>query len=275
MTDSVIAWQRENLPFLRACGVAPACTDQVSVFAPWLWMDERFDTLLESLLTAVLATRYFCGNLKVTVIVNRMTPALEKCLENTEVELFMAPHIRGGSGAGRELNLDSIQNMHTRVDTDYFLTIQHHAFPIRRGLNAFVGRFDYIAAPWKFGKDDWITRCLLHHRHDVGNGAFSLRSRRIHEMASWYFRRKYKLIPFCYLLIDDYFLCKVLPSWERKYRETIKIASPEEAVEFSLEENVTFYEQQNAHPFGFHGPVAFTRLLADRKTPEILTTVQG
>ena len=46
-------------------------------------------------------------------------------------------------------------------------------------------------------------------------------------------------------------------------------------MEFSLEENVTFYEQQNAHPFGFHGPVAFTRLLADRKTPEILTTVQG
>lgn len=264
-TDPVIEWQMRNLPALRAMRFNLPCSRDVTLIANWFWSDERFDTLLDSLLAAVLMTWHTCGRLPVVLMVNRVTPKLQRMADEWGVRLLVLPHLKGGGGNVRDINRDSIMNLASRFDTEYVLSFQHHAFPVRAGLESFLGKYDYIGAPWVFGKDDWVTRLLLRHRGDVGNGAFTLRTRHLCEIISWYYRRKYKLLPHCFLVIDDYFIAKTLPSFEKKYRETIRIAPADVAANFALEDNVALHESIHANPFGFHGPVAFARLLSEGK----------
>jgi len=273
--DPVIKWQTENLPALKRLAWEPPCSREVTLLTPWLWRDERFDGLLDSLLAAILMAWRFCGRLPVVLLVNRVTPALQAMSDEWGLRLQVEPHIKGGGGNAMELNRDLISNVAQRFDTEYVLTFQNHAFPIRAGLKAFLGKFDYIGAPWVFGKDDWITRFLLRHRYDVGNGAFSLRSRHLCETLAWYYRRKYKLLPHCYLVNDDYFIGKTLPSFEKRYRETMRIAPPELAATFALEDNVELHAAVNARPFGFHGPAAFGLLLREGKVPDVRVCGKG
>lgn len=268
--DPVVAWQARNLPYLRGLSFAPPCSGKVTLFSPWLWVDERFDQLLDSLLAAILMAWRACGRLPVVLLVNRVTPPLRALAEEWGVHLQVEHHLKGGGGNVCGLNRDAIMNLHKRFDTEYVLTFQNHAFPLRAGLLEFVGKYDYIGAPWAFGKDDWITRTLLRHRLDVGNGAFSLRSRSLCETLAWYFRRKYRFLPHCYLVNDDYFIGKTLPSFERRYRETIRIAPPEVAATFALEDNVDVHAAVHARPFGFHGPAAFEFLRGEGQIPNVL-----
>ena len=267
--DPVLEWQSRNLAALKRLSFAQPCSPEVTLLSPWLWSDERFDTLLDSLLAAILMGWRFCGRLPVVLMVNRVTPALQKMSDEWGIRLQVEPHIKGGGGNARELNRDAILNLSRRFETEYVLSFQNHAFPIREGLLDFLGKYDYVGAPWVFGKDDWITRFLLWHRYDVGNGAFSLRSRGLCETVAWYYRRKYKLLPHCYLVNDDYFIGKTLPSFEKRYRETMRVASPEVAAAFALEDNVELHEAIQARPFGFHGPAAFKVLQSEGQVPDV------
>lgn len=268
-SDPVMEWQEKNLPILRTLKFGPPCSRDVTLITNWLWSDERFNTYLDQLLAAVLMTWHTCGRLPVVLMVNRVTPTLQRMSDEWGIGLSVLPHLRGGGGNVRDINRDSILNLADRFETEYALSFQHHAFPLRAGLPAFLGRYDYIGAPWVFGKDDRITRLLLRHRGDVGNGAFTLRTRRLCETISWYYRRKYKLLPHCFLVIDDYFIAKTLPSFERKYRETIRIAPAEVAANFALEDNETLHSAVHANPFGFHGPRAFAQLLREGRVPDL------
>lgn len=266
--DPVMTWQARNLPALKKQCFSPPCSRDVTLLTPWLWSDERFDSLLDSLLAAILMAWRFCGRLPVVLLVNRVTPALQAMSDEWGLRLSVEPRLRGGGGNGRDLNRDAILNLSKRFDTEYVLTFQNHAFPIRAGLTEFLGAYDYLGAPWVAGKDDWITRFLLRHSGDVGNGAFTLRSRHLCETVAWYYRRKYKLLPHCFLVIDDYFIGKTLPSFEKKFRESISIAPAEVAATFALEDNLALHKAIHANPFGFHGSVAFANLMREGKIPD-------
>jgi hypothetical protein len=266
--DPVVEWQRHHLHALMASSFREPGSSDVTLLTYWLWVDERFDSLLDSLLTAVLMAWKMCGRLPVTLIVNRITPPLLKMSEEWGIRLSFEAHIKGGGGNVRELNRDAILNLAKRFSTEYALTFQHHAFPLRPGLLDFLGRYDYIGAPWAFGKDDWVTRLLLPHRLDVGNGAFTLRSRKLCETTAHYFR-KYRFLPHCYLFNDDYFIGKTLPSWEKEYRKSIRIAPPEVAATFSLEDNIALHKSLHAQPFGFHGPSAFLHLMSEGQIQDV------
>lgn len=227
----------------------------------WLWMDERFDTRLDGLEGAILMAWKHCGILPVTLLVNRVTTKLSKLADQYGVRLVVDTTVKGGGGSVRDLNRKVISESKDWFDTDYMLTFQDHAFPLRSGIEEYLDKWDYIAAPWAFGKDDWITRFLLPHRRDVGNGAFSLRSRNLCERTSYYFQRHYKHFPHCYLLCDDYFIGKTLPSWERNYRREVNIAPADIASRFALEDNLDLQKQHSTLPFGFHGPAAFEYLV--------------
>lgn len=261
--DPVLAWQARNLPILRKAAYAGPCSPDVTMISHWLWGDDRFDTLLDSLLASILMAWRNCGRLPVVLVVNRVTPRLKKMVTEWGIGLMVETTMRGGGGNVRDLNRDAIMNLHNRFGSHYVLTFQNHAFPLRPTLLEFLGKYDYIGAPWVFGKDDWVTRLLLRNRQDVGNGAFTLRSRELCEMTAYYFRRKYRHLPHCYLFNDDYFIGKTLPSCEKRFRETIRIAPPEAAATFSLEDNVKLHRAVHARPFGFHGPSAFRQLLVE------------
>ena len=265
MSDSALKWLLDRLPELKQ-GEYPKGRfwNRVTLVTNWLWMDDRFDTRLNGLLGAVLMTWHHCGRVPVTLIVNRVTERLGKMAEEWGIRLIVEPEFKGGGGNARDLNRNTILHLGDWIDTEYALTFQDHAFPLRSGLEEFLGRWDYIGAPWPFDADDWITRLLLPRRGHVGNGAFTLRSRNLCDRVAYYYRRHFRFFPHCYLFNDDYFIGKTLPSWERNFLKEVRIAPPEIAARFSLENNRSLQDQIGELPFGFHGPEAFSYLM-DKK----------
>ena len=256
--DGALVWLNERMPELVAADYAPGdFFGRVTLLTNWLWMDERFDTRLDGLLGSVLMTWRHIGRVPVRLIVNRITPKLRKMADQWDFGLILKPEFKGGGGNGRDLNRNTICHMAEWFDTEYALTFQDHAFPLRPGLEEFLGSWDYVGAPWPLDCDDWITRILLPHRGHVGNGAFTLRSRNLCERTAYYYNRHFRWFPHCYLFNDDYFIGKTLPSWERNYLKEVRIPPPETAVRFALENNRKLQDSYGQLPFGFHGPDAF------------------
>lgn len=256
--DCLDAWHRHVLPSLEANPRPTSGRQDVTFVAYWFWNDDRFVTRRHAILAPILMTRLHCGNIPGVLIANRTDAALEAFCERHSVRLVVEPSLTRGV---QQLNTDYIRNLHRRFQTPYCLTIQDDGFPLRPGLDAFVGPYDYIGAPWDMSHDDWICKTLLFRSHDVGNGGFSLRSHAICERAAWYFERKYKLLPYCFLHVDDFFFCRVLPTWEQKYRQAFRFAPAEAAARFSVERYWDTYTAAGSRTFGFHSAPAFQRLL--------------
>lgn len=267
-TDPALDWLSSQLTELKQTAFAETpLAQKVTLVSCWLWMDERFDSRLDGLLGAILMTWKHCGRLPVSLLVNRVTDKLRRMSDEYGIHLIVDPQIKGGGGSVRDLNRTVLTRATELFDTEYELTFQDHAFPLRPGLEEFIGKWDYIAAPWKFNKDDWITRLILPQRLDVGNGAFSLRSRNLCERTAYYYKRHFRFFPHCYLFNDDYFIGKTLPSWKRNYLKEVRIADPESAARFAFEENSELQERLGKLPFGFHGPKAFNSLMVNYHFP--------
>jgi hypothetical protein len=68
-------------------------------------------------------------------------------------------------------------------------------------------------------------------------------------------------------VVDDIFVCRVLPSFERKYRREMAFAPVEVAARFSFERDTSAYERTGTAPLGFHGAAAFCRLASEGRIP--------
>lgn len=249
---------------VRVAPAVTACAD-VTFVAYWFWNDDRFVTDRYAIQVPILMTRRYCGNIPGVLIANRTDRDLERFCERQAVQLIVDSSLVGGT---RQLNTDYIANLHTRFDTTHCLTIQDDGFPLQPGLDRFVDRYDYVGAPWDLTQDDWIGRMLLFRSRPVGNGGFSLRTHAICERASWYYRRRYKLLPFCFLLQDDFFFCRVLPTYEPSYRRSMRFAPAAEAALFSVERHWEAYRAAGAQTFGFHGAAAFQRLIQEGRVAQ-------
>lgn len=140
-----------------------------------------------------------------------------------------------------------IKDLHKYVDTEFVLLVQHDGFILNpdKWDDAFLD-YDYIGSPWLIA--DWsvakfdIPKTLL-GKLIVGNGGFSLRSKRLLETTSQlackgvFKRYNPEDIAFCI--------------WYRKQVEAagIQFAPPEIAERFGVEGEENVYNKQ----FGFHG----------------------
>jgi hypothetical protein len=89
----------------------------------------------------------------------------------------------------------------------------------------------------------------------VCNGGFSLRSRRICELAAHYWGKKYHRLPDCDHVSEDYFYTKTLPIREPAYRRQITMPTFADANDFAYDAVFPFVGTRP--PFGFHTPLAF------------------
>jgi len=205
---------------------------------------------------AIRETWFWLGMLKTVVVTNIITDEIKTFAEEHGQWVRVDVCNRLVPGDLYKYSRDCIANLHKRFDTPYVLFVHPDGFPLRSGIEEFLGEYDYVGAPW-IGKDDIWGKLLLSQKHFVGNGGFSLRSHEICEAAASLYNRRWKLIPDCFVLYEDYFFCRLLTKFEPSYAKRFSFASSEDACRFALE---NFDAVPLESPFGFHSAKAFERL---------------
>jgi hypothetical protein len=133
-----------------------------------------------------------------------------------------------------------------RIDTEFCLLIQTDGFILNPHLwESGFCCFDYVGAPWP---REWDT--ILPAGSSVGNGGFSLRSKRFLECSSLCVGA-YDALAAAGHGNEDVFVCRYLFEIMKSFG--IKYADYETAMRFSLE--VQFPERVRGYHevFGFHG----------------------
>lgn len=206
---------------------------------------------------AIRETWFHVGFLKTVIVTDAITPSVEKF--TARFPQFVRVDICADLVAGDlyAYSRDCIKNLHTRFDTPYMLFIHPDGFPLRGGIGEFLGRWDYIGAPWPKDADDWIGRLLLSGKNFVGNGGFSLRSHEMCEAAAYWYKKGFKAIPDIFMMYEDVFFTRVLTKYVPSYRKKFTIAPPDIAARFAVELTTPC---KNHPPFGFHSAAAFEKL---------------
>jgi hypothetical protein len=143
-----------------------------------------------------------------------------------------------------------IEELHKFVDTEFCLCIQSDGFVINptQWTNDFL-KYDYLGAPWPSAVNIDIGPIgkFYFDKNRVGNGGFSLRSKKFLEVCS---RIKFDELNFP-TKSEDVIICHFL--YEEMLRAGIKFAPIDLAGKFSVE---SLIENQNSNletSFGFHG----------------------
>ena len=252
--DRLQWWQLAGLARQRETRLQRPCVEGVTVLAYHFWDAARFDVQFDFLESAIWETWRHCGALKTVLVVNRITPRLEAfaAAGAGRVTLDLCEALTPGSLYS--MSVDCSQNLHRRFETEHVLIVQNDGFPIRPGLETFVGAYDFIGAPYV--RNTWRNRLVCNALNCwVSNGGFSLRSKRICELASYYWQKKYFKLPDCRKTSEDIFYTETLPLRERAYRRSVRIADYSHALAFSYD--AAFPYGGATPPFGFHGPKAF------------------
>ena len=155
----------------------------------------------------------------------------------------------GGLSSISDYNLLIVKELHRHVRTEFCLIVQSDGFVVNPWLwTDFYLHYDYIGAPWnmicslealmKAGKAGTSNVSIL-----VGNGGFSLRSRRFLEASAQLDYENPDLEEDCFLTVKNR---------ERLEAKGMRFAPVELARQFSLE---TCYDGRSVlgNHFGFHG----------------------
>ena len=140
-----------------------------------------------------------------------------------------------------EYNKFILKEFYKFVDTPYLLIVQNDGYILNwRAWSDDFMRYDYIGAPWFWYKDGL----------NVGNGGFSFRSKRLHDMLGTDNKIQPLNDPLIHNFEEDHNICRIY----RKYLELtyhIRFAPIEVASKFSIEgyPGKVKYSGQ----FGFHG----------------------
>lgn len=129
-----------------------------------------------------------------------------------------------------------LKELVNHISSDFFITIQADGFIINPHLwrTEFL-EYDYIGAPWPVSAP-WCTK------NRVGNGGFSLRSRRFMKLASQ--------------LVDDFKHEDVLLTntrYDYFVSNGCRYAPVEVAMQFALESKIPECKYDLSNCFGFHG----------------------
>lgn len=192
----------------------------------------------------------------------RALDTMNKCCEQVKfAETFILSNELNEQGIPKLGSKEAYSNfilkeLHKYIETDYALIVQHDGYVknYKAWTDDFL-KYDYIGAPWWY-KDEMR----------VGNGGFSLRSKKLLQQTAWFFEKYGKETH-----PEDHVICRTY----RKNFEAmgIKFAPVELAEKFSFEGYM-----QPGHwdgQFGFHGDRAFRRPPDPKKEGFIINQFLG
>lgn len=140
-----------------------------------------------------------------------------------------------------------IESLYAHVATEHCLIVQADGFILdpTRWNDEFV-EYDYIGAPWQ---ETVFTRHgpFRMDKNLVGNGGFSLRSKKLLEATS---RFRFDDLDFP-IKSEDVLICHYL--YEEMRALGIRFAPPQLAAQFSIESGDGLFGQSFNSVFGFHG----------------------
>ncbi len=145
-----------------------------------------------------------------------------------------------------EYSYNMIYRLGDYVDTDYALVVQHDGYVVNpeKWQNVFL-EYDYIGSPFRMPSDSFSYRDANGKLFRVGNGGFSLRSKKLIDLPN---ELKLEWKPFHGFYNEDGFICAMN---RHIYEEHgCKFAPLEVAIHFSHEMPIP--ETENIIPFGFH-----------------------
>lgn len=235
---------------VKPFGCHGSVNSDVTVLVYHFWKPDGYEDAFDKVKHAIKETWKHCGSLKTVVVVNATHPCITEFVRlHSNVEIQIEPSLVPGDIHTMSVDLNS--RLYKRFTTPYVLIVQNDGYPLRPGLKEFVGRYDFIGAPYV--RDVWWKNliCRLFNRW-TQNGGFSLRSRRICEAAAKYWNEKYSTMGPCVNSSEDIFYTQFLPVRERAYRKSFRLATNRESLRFSWDPIVPITKPRNAS-FGFHG----------------------
>ena len=140
------------------------------------------------------------------------------------------------------------QDLHKYFKTSHCLIVQADSFVVNSNLwkNEFL-EYDYIGGPWP-NKIKINANLVLHlEKNPVGNGGFSMRSRKLVEATG---KINFKSLDFP-MKAEDVVICYYL--YQKMIDSGIRFAPPQLAAQFSMENVDHLYGQDVNTVFGFHG----------------------
>ncbi len=238
--------------YVKPFGGHGSVNADVTVLAYHFWRREGYETAFAAVRHAIEETWLHCGKLKTVLVVNECQPCVDSfAAENVNVEIQVEPSLIPGDI--HSMSVDCNSKLYTRFSTPYVLIVQNDGYPQRPGLRDFVGRYDFIGAPYV--RDSWWKNLICRALNCwTQNGGFSLRSRRICEAAAKLWNEKYSKLGPCTNSSEDIFYTQFLPLHNRSYRRAFRLATNRESLRFSHDPIVPIPEPKEK-PFGFHGKV--------------------
>ena len=140
------------------------------------------------------------------------------------------------------------QDLHKYFKTSHCLIVQADSFIVNSDLwkDDFL-KYDYIGGPWPNKIEINPNLVLYLEKNPVGNGGFSLRSRKLAETTS---KINFNSLNFP-MKAEDVVICYYL--YQKMIDSGIRFAPPKLAAQFSMENIDNLYGQNVDSVFGFHG----------------------
>ena len=162
----------------------------------------------------------------------------------SDIEYISIPTINNIADYNRII----IEDLHKYFKTSHCLVVQPDSFVVDSDLwkDEFI-QFDYIGAPWSEKLQVNPSLILNMKKNRVGNGGFSLRSRKLVESTA---KINFESLNFPFKN-EDIIICHYL--YEQMIDNGIRFATPEIAAKFSMENEKHLYGQDVNKVFGFHG----------------------
>ena len=255
--EPLFAWMRGRLPLDRGLVASWADGDpRVTVLSYYFRDDDPCGEHLARTECAILETWRHCGKIKSVIVTHSATPRLERLAEAYApyIEIQTEPSLVPGNIF--TMSVDCNSRLHKRFTTDYLLVVQDDGFPLRAGLERFLGKWDFIGAPYVRNKRRFQALCKFLNFQPM-NGGFSLRSREICEHAFYHWNRFRKTADER-KFAEDIFYTQTLPLQNRAFRKSMRFPEFGDAVSFSYDALVA--HDISTLPFGFHRAETFAEL---------------
>lgn len=259
-TDILKRWQMNRLETIHQnrvdYGQGPSCMTVLTYY--WGADVALPDTQFWRIESAFRETWLRCGMVKSVIVTDKPTFEVERFAETfSNVEIQIEPTLVAGNLTPMSIDCDS--RFADRFNTDYLMVIQDDGFPLREGLDEFLGKWDFIGAPYV--RDKFLPRLVARMFNLwTANGGFSIRSMKMCQMAAELWRQKY-----CHFTGDEHWIgedayyTETLLKHSWRYNREMRMADNRTALRFAYDCVVN--QPVKDLPFGFHRAETFAEFV--------------